>query len=88
MVVEVAGFVGEDTSLVLDSNGEPHIAYFYLNDPEGLPVGNLRYATRSGGVWTTETVDGDGGYLGEHTSIAIDSQGNPHITYYDNVGRL
>ena len=60
-------------SLTLDSSDTPHVAYY--ND------GNLKYAYKDGPDWVTEVVD----VGGRCASIALDSDGNPHIAhwYYD-----
>jgi len=33
-------------------------------------------------AWSIETVDSEGS-VGKYNSIAVDSEGNPHISYYD-----
>ncbi|MHA3964608.1 MAG: PKD domain-containing protein [Candidatus Thorarchaeota archaeon SMTZ1-45] len=55
------------TSLAVDSEGVPHIAYF-----DG-------YANRTGGVWTNEIITWPSG--GGRCSLTIDSTDVPHITY-------
>ncbi len=65
------------TSLALDSQGDPHITYF---DHVGR---TLKHATRSGGVWTIETVDSM--EAGQFSSLAIDGSDNLHISYYQNI---
>ncbi len=65
---------GHDTSLALDTAGNPHITYYDGND--------LQYAHWTGDAWDIQTVD-SAGYYGWHTSLALDSAGNPNISYYD-----
>lgn len=65
-----------DSSLALDSSGNPHIGYY--NKTEG----DLKYAVKSGGTWSFETVD-SAGDVGGYSSLALDSFDNPSISYYD-----
>jgi hypothetical protein len=72
--------VGAYTSLALDGNGVPRISYYVYN--LGSNEGDLKYATRASGNWGTSFVDktNDTGY---YSSLALDSQGRPRISYYD-----
>lgn len=60
--------------LELDSSGNPHIVYNSFN-------GTLRYASLIGGSWDTETVNNES--LGGKPSLAIDSNDQPHIAFYN-----
>lgn len=61
-----------DRSLALDDVGQPHIAY----------GGDLLYhAWYDGALWHTETVD-DSTLVGRYTSLALDTNGWPRISYY------
>lgn len=74
--------VGWFASLALDSDGYPHISY-YDRDPNG----NLKYAHKDENGWHISTVDdgGEDGSVGLFTSIALDENNNPHISYHDGV---
>jgi subtilisin-like proprotein convertase family protein len=77
--------VGEYSSIALDASGNPRIAYYYYVDGNH---GVLRYAYYDGQAWHVENVDGNSpgsvnDDVGRYTSIKIDAQGNPHISYYD-----
>ena len=69
-------WIGSDTSLELDTNGDPHISYKQTSNS------GLKYATKQGGSWTTELVDTE--YIGSHSSLELDTSGNPHIGYHDS----
>ncbi len=67
-------FVGLDTSLALDSAGNPRISYYDENNE------NLMYAWRDASGWHTETVDPEGN-AGRYTSLVLDGAGSPRISY-------
>jgi len=67
-------------SLVFDVADNPHISF---HDSSYSAI-NLQYAHKSGGTWTVSVVDVlPVGITGLYNSIAIDSSGKPHISYYN-----
>ncbi len=75
-VVEEGGAVGGHASLALDQLDRSHVSYY--------ADGVLHYALRDGAAWQIETVDQpDSGAVGVgyYGSLALDSAGNPHISY-------
>ncbi|MCX7021676.1 MAG: T9SS type A sorting domain-containing protein [bacterium] len=77
--VDSEGYVGDYTSLALDSSDYPRISYCYTI----LFVGyDLKYARWDGVTWQIETVDSEGA-VGEYTSLALDTSDNSYISYYD-----
>ncbi len=63
------------TAIAVDSNKRPHIAY---------GSNHLYYAYYDGSSWHSETVDSSSG-VGYSVSIAVDSSGKAHISYYDGI---
>jgi hypothetical protein len=80
--IDSIGNVGLYTSIALDSQGLAHISYCdYTNR-------NLKYAHYDGTSWDKKVVDNSGDmcifeYFSDYTSIAIDSNDKPHISYCD-----
>jgi len=70
------------TSLAVDRNGTPHIAYHYSISQYNTGV---RYAKRGpAGGWTVTRVDSSavlGNAVGGSVAIGLDSSGNPWIAY-------
>lgn len=66
-------------SIDIDSNDTPHISYYHTG------TAKLKYATKPGSVWVTETIDASG-INGQYSHIAVDANGMPHIAYRDRTG--
>ena len=68
---------GHYVSLALDSKNNPHVSYLNWGSDD------LKYATKSGGQWISETIDTEGG---SEISIAVDSNDKPGISYRPYYG--
>ena len=73
-IVDSTGDNGTQSSLALDSKGNPHISYTYSNTSETY----LMYASWTGSGFNTQTVDKNGA---ANTAIGLDSNDSPHICY-------
>jgi len=85
--------VGRWTSLALDDLGYPHISYIeniYCTERETyLCEAYLKYAFLDDSGWQTQTLDqGSIDDLYGGTSLALDRNGYPHITYLGEGGDL
>ncbi len=69
------GPIGDFVALRLNAADQPRFAYYESYNTA------LKYAQYNGFVWTTEFVDNHG-VAGWFVSLALDRQGNPHISYY------
>ena len=67
------------TSIALDSNNRPHIAYQHWTN------NNLSYAYFDGAAWQIETVDSTP-WVGWDPSLALDINDRPHISYFASNG--
>jgi hypothetical protein len=79
--VDDEGYSYDCISLAIAADGYPRINYLYKDDAD-FRSDSLKYARWTGWVWDIQTVD-DAGGVGEHASLALDSDGHPHISYYD-----
>ena len=71
---------GDYPSLALDAYDAAHLSYY--GNPEGTGLHQLKYATNRADGWVVEVVDtGVGRFY--WTSLALDSSGQPHISYCD-----
>jgi hypothetical protein len=76
-----AGDVGQHTSIAIGTNGNPVIAYYDVTNGN-LKVARCNDPTCSGGNETISVVDSLGD-VGQYASLAIGTNGNPVIAYYD-----
>jgi len=90
VTVDQMGDVGASNSIALDSSGFPHISYVDVTYPGPYPGTNhgLKLAKYTGSSWSIETID-SGQQMITATSIALDADGNDHISYihqsYDGI---
>jgi len=72
---------GRHVSLAVAADGAPHVAY------AGPRNDVLFHAVKSGGLWTTETVEANGntadGNSELYNDIALGPDGAPHLSFYD-----
>jgi len=89
VTVDAEGDVGWWTSIAVDANGDPVISYrdgtnrdlkFAICDLSASTNGNCDQP----GDWSKVTVDA-AGYVGYHSSMAVDANGDPMISYYDGT---
>jgi len=70
--------VGKYNSMVLDSNGNPHICYY----DSSSNTKNLKYAHKDASGWHQEVLD-SAGDVGMYTSAALGPNNCLHISYFD-----
>jgi hypothetical protein len=82
-VVDEGGDLDKVSSIVLDDDGNVHIAYFDDYEANNTTRGRLCYANDMDG-WNVTVVDDSTAMTGLNPSIALDSAGWVHIAYFDN----
>jgi len=82
--VDAKSSVGAHPSIALDSSDIPHISY--LDNIAFMGRNTLKYAYREGALWVLEIVDGNY-HTGVCSSIAIDTNDIPHISYLDYTNK-
>lgn len=71
-------------AIAVDGQNAVHVSYLFEDDDDLTPS-TMQYATNKTGPWIIETADTCGIYSGAYSSIAIDSSGNPNISYYEST---
>jgi hypothetical protein len=90
--IDTYGDTGHFIDIAADGAGHPHISYVrFISFPEP-EESELRYAYHDGARWHVEVVDNAGVNTVRGTSVAVDSNNHPHISYTDrstvDEGRL
>ena len=68
-----------NVGLAVSPDGQPALSYY-----DGRS-GDLIFASFDGANWNLETVASEGD-VGKFSSLQIDGEGRPHITFYDDLG--
>ena len=84
---ESIGNVGRHSSIIVDSNGSPHIAYYDATNNSLKHTWGEWQSSTSVHIWSTETID-NANNVGQYASLAVDPNGNLHVGYYDTNGKL
>ena len=84
------GRVNYDNTLAVDSNGTKHISYYDIMDQQLMY--NQFFDTNGDGLISsseisTPTVVDTNGTVGSFSALALDSNDNPHISYYDSTNK-
>ncbi len=80
-----AGSRGKHTSIAIDSNDNIYISYY----KESSSYSAVKIVRSVSGTWRDQTIEerGDDDGTGKYTSIAIDSLGRVHVSYYESNGK-
>ena len=74
------GRCGGFTSLVLDSKQHPHISF------PGAHAGSVVHVYWDGSSWNTQTAELHARVIDYYTSITLDANDYPSISYYEEIG--
>lgn len=83
------GADGQGTSIAVDSSGNPRIAFYDMIDEQHGTL-NFAWSDDGGATWPAvniRKVDAAGD-AGLYASLALDSSGNPHISYCDRANAV
>ncbi len=78
------GDTGDYSSISFDSYGNPHISYTFQNTV--TEVSFIKYAYKDGSGWNLQCIDSITSTFTnqfKYTSLELDSDNYPHISYYD-----
>ena len=72
-----------EASLAIDQENNPHVSYRLYHVGGGVQYDKMLYSYKDAQGWASSIFDFNGG---AYESLAIDSQGFAHISYYDTPG--
>lgn len=75
-----AGLIDYSCSLAIAPDGTRHVLWYQYGGPGGGYYLHLKHAVLTDGAWVARTVDLER-QTGKWNSMALDAQGNPHVTY-------
>jgi hypothetical protein len=84
--VSPTGLGGSEISIALDATGLAHVAFFRSFHAQ-TSAKHLVHAYRDAGIWQIEELDSSV-RVGWNTSLALDGDEQPHISYTDNAGNV
>jgi hypothetical protein len=71
-----------EPAIAVDSSGNPYVVWH--DDTQGYQI-YFKKSTNRGSAWmTSQRLTSNSGYSG-HPAIAVDSSGNVHVVWYDNM---
>ncbi len=82
--IQNPGHDGWDNCIVIDADNYPRTCTV---DPSGFNGDGVEYAFFDGNTWQVEVIGSASIMYANGTSLAIDKQGTPHITYYNDITR-
>jgi hypothetical protein len=83
--VDSVGTVGKYTSIAIDSNDVVHISYYDATNKDLKYASNMQSSIQTGVGNVIRFIDRDTKVGHEGTSIAVDSNGDVHISYHDDT---
>ncbi|NOZ72656.1 MAG: hypothetical protein GXP38_12225, partial [Chloroflexi bacterium] len=81
LVYAAAAYPVGSVALALGTDDQPQLSWYRGSPPTHL-AGILMYGERTKASWQVAVVDSSG-LVGLYSDIAVDSHGQPHISYYD-----
>ncbi|MGB6423380.1 MAG: hypothetical protein WBF05_16225 [Anaerolineales bacterium] len=84
--VDTSGDNGQYVSMKIDSNGIPHVVYFYATNQDDVVKQDLKYAKWNTSSWDIITLDSLEN-VGMFASLALDSNDRAYVSYIDATNR-
>jgi hypothetical protein len=75
-----SGNISYTCTIAVAADGTPHLTWYQYGAPDGSLYLHIKHAALQNGVWLARTVDSER-QTGKWQSIALDADGNPHVTF-------